>query len=553
MKGKQNSNIIFDGYDHMDAELLSEWGDLTIRVGSGGPWPAKYQSNNSPFFANSIYVCEDETVIDPSAEATKDQLNKFSHIWRKIFDDEWMVDSHYWFCADIYIELYFGNPRTTGLAFIFPHFKNMDSLNTAYEGPDLGSYGNSSLEVCEKNHIAIARTRGGYGSTDFHSSPTFNDYIDGKIYRLKSETGMLGMHFSQNGIDWYMYKLPKVYSDGFEAHWGYEYNRLIFLPYTLHDDYRITLGKHKVIAKNINYGRAYFTLGNNLLGIERVQQVDSQGNSEGYGMRVTKYESNGHCTITDTKWYYYCYFYYLLPSQDNTKQYFIYYYRYNNSMEDTVAIAYVDSNGLIHNVISGYEAVKAKTITDGKGLIDDKTGYIYFYNGVGYTNQYFPKSGGNYNRIIIARTRDYSSFTYMESPPYRLLQGNMGNRNALAVCMDSAYWEYCNNNYFTTEFLAGIKVPSVDQGGSNSRFCCHNEKICHSKGVLGSFYNSNMSSSTREYQGIIFYFDNFDLTESNKDFLYSLFTYDENNQRKEFISQSVINQINGLDYPGKDD
>ena len=189
MKGKQTSNIAFEGYDHMDAFFLGEWPTSTAYYDV----PVHYKYYNSPSFANEIAVCEDETKLDPTKEETKNQLNKFKWAWRKVYDESWLEDSYYYVIVDNNYYFAWEQWYNTGWTIFFPYYKSMDCSNGPF------NVNTRVYNASTKNKLLVSMRENGYysGWSGPFDSDYYDDFVDGKRYQYAPNNRCLNMGFTQ--------------------------------------------------------------------------------------------------------------------------------------------------------------------------------------------------------------------------------------------------------------------------------------------------------------------------------------------------------------------
>ena len=588
MKGTQSSNIQFKGYDHMDALLLKEGYTRSIYDKID-----YYSQHHSPYYANSILTCEDTEVIDPQAEATKGKLNKYKQVWRKIFDDYWMEDTQYFLILDWYYYTYANLKRSTPV-FTFTDYKNASISN-------IHNWVNTSYHYQSvKNKLCLALQEAySYGSQTSRIG-IYNDYIDGRRYDF-NDNPRFRIHLSQNGIDWYTYLvktkwgneeiwfynnvaiaseglyLTIIYKNG--NNWSNPTESMMYIPYELGEENSISIGKPKLFGRDFGLnthimgGMNFFTIDKYLFILTKESKNSQQR------IVINKVTPEGNITKTYTNYYYSINLHSNILCEKDGKVYLITstQLQYVNTDWEPAIIkdnmCTIDVNGtftIIHseqhinyrynnrwsnapNKMDSMLGSNGMMASNVRPIYDKSTGYYYFYNDIGYTSKAFPKEGGNYYRVIIGKTRDFIHFEYNEAPPYRIIKDIVNDKN-IAILMDSAYESQLSSDYAILPFRQDVKWIAEPETniGTPDRFCFDNEKISYPRGIFGVSYNEASWDLGGDYSSYGFYISKFDLTASDKDFVYSLWKYNDQMRREYFISQTLVNQVNGLDYPGKD-
>lgn len=581
MLGKQTANIVFDGYDHMDALYAIEDYGMGPQTEGG----AHYLYKGAPSYASQIAVCEDEERKPQYSE----EPNKYINAWRKIYDESWMEDSHY-FMGAMWERPDIGQYWWTQFI-CFPYYKNYFGA-----GLPFNYYVNYCHVRYESKIIVSKRESWSYG-TSMGFDTDYYDYVDGKHYHFPDDNKVRICYITQNAMDWYPVFIQQKFYNGTITHdsddvkpvehgfyIGVSPGGLVFVPcYPSDEDSSITVGEPRYLPqlKDVDRHGILFIFGDNLYYVMQINKDSSNC------WRVTKITSHGDVSYTygnynnqmlsspgqplgiiGNKAYFYTYkgigtywgaYHYWAPSYENIKY----------------SIVSIDSNGNFETVYSENGTViqdpnngrlevrqsKLGSIFNNSHniLYDEKTKYYYIYSMVPYSDYNFPKqqeSGENFTRLIITRTKNFRSWEHFEGPPYRIVQGRL-KKNSAAICFDDKYLEQLRRSYWM--FETGITYMKSYYGGTygGHEFFAyfHNEKLSHPSGIIlmGGQHCLKDYNNNRDLSSFMMYFSDYLLRETSGDFILT------NKEYKSDLSvawsddsQTILNQLNGLDYPGKD-
>ena len=593
MKGKQTSDILYKDNEHMDAFMLFE-----DKMYDSYNWHYLYY--HAPTFASTILVCEDEKKITTNEENEEKKINKFIGSWRKVYDESWMEDSHYWIFK-IWYRAY-AEQGWWHYFNAFVHYKHLAFHDFPFNFNTVVMYGG-------KRFIFAKRESYSYGSTN-NLDKEYKDVMDGKIYDFSDNRARVIL-VSPNAIDWYPIFIKSHYYNGNFEHdrdWLVETDNgfylkveitergessLVYTPLTYDEENRsIKTGETRYFPDykfDDTSLAVFFTIKDFLFYVDKDYIQDAAGHSIAVRWKVSRFSpTNGENSFSTGNY------------TDNTYMGAIGYplgeiknkvYFYNNkgigknwgkmnyySPEyETIrdSIISIDENGAIEEVYGetrpvwqddkGYLNIElshlASIFTNNYEIqYEETTGYFYIYTRMPYNDRNFPKSGGSeFSRIVITKTKDFKNWQHIEAPPYRLLHGRV-SQNAAALCLDTAYLEQLKSQYwiYEVDLLNMINYRRVGRNRSynTTAWCFHNEKPCLPYGIILigdknclKDYNNNISRST-----YVAYIHNFSLLESEKDYIASQRGYskEDGSVVYEYDGQTILNQLCGLDYPGKD-
>ena len=587
MNGKQSSTILYNDTDHMDV--------FHLMPGTHVQKDWHYWGPGLPTFCNALAICDSETPYH------------LQNVWRKVFDDDWLKDSYYFVSYNsLPYSNYYGDTLRKHTLYSFVEYKQMCTMTSDLRSDCYGYGGNGVVALKETNYYW-----GAY--TSFYTS--WNDPIDGKNYDF-SDNPKRYMLISQNGRDWYPFFFGKkydgmtiqrdentvVFAKG-EAYILVVNNKgqysWIHKPFEIsEEDSSITCSTEKYLTNSpkmftgvdTTWGPyIHFAIDENLYTLFKKTDTVSSGVYH-YSLRLnsitpddkynTKLLLDGdgnnafHCdpislaTVNNKKYFYverqigkntapmiwdqdpkYGNVESIIFSIDENGNYAVVrkelfkqeYFLENSYNPPTTRMR------LIPNKLASFLYLVVHDMNNGlRVYYDEKTKYYYMYSWVRYGDPNFPKGSGNYKRIMVARTKDFKTFTYHEVPPYRIMKG-MLNKNSAAIYFDSKYEDELLNNYIVNqrnifEYMGG--------------WCFHNEKPCSAHGIfcVGQMRKKGQTTySDFTNLSYVWYFYDYLLQENEKDFLYALKEYDKDgNTAIENDSQTIMNKLYGLDYPGKD-
>ena len=567
MKSKQTSDIYYQNKHHMDAFL-----GLDIYGEPGG---------GDPYYANTIEFCEDKERIDPNAEKTKNKLNKFKYLWRKIYDDSWLDDSHYFMILDNQTYYAWEQWYNSGLTLYYPKYKLIDCNGGPWNFNTTWDY------ISTKNGLMVSAREAGYwsGQTGPFDSWGHDDYISGKRYNFKDRA--LRLTVTPNCIDWYPAFIGRDAPDGIvgtyggfyiaseglylsvqygtNGNWASEECSFIYLPCR-------KVGRDVIIGKQKYFGRGFDKYC-------RVKYDESHYFSPTYTFTLKQYlfivysyesrfriyrvDPNGNVTDTYSRYWNQIWIGKALAYNHNDKFYFMFSTKNTDSRDEApvTRIATIDENGifsiiysLVHiYIIKGgyyYADDHSNKVEEcfGHGYIqyDKKTDYFYSYYNCANTSYNFPvESATNYSRIIIGKTKDFTNFEFFTPVnPYILLKNTRNKKDTIAVYFDDRYAAQLAEEYFTFSIFNDVGYKFEGEG---SRCCIHNEEICEPNGLFGKvkLYGYGERGC---YKGMVFFIYNCDLTPSEMDGFDSIYDWEEDGTQFEKVGMKLINLLHGLDH-----
>lgn len=585
MKGKQSSIILYNENDHMDVFFRIP-GDPH---GEGG---SHYLGSGDPTFCSNLAICDDEKTYPYAGEGGI--INKIKNVWSKRYEDFWMDDSHYWIGIQNMIYRRYAEQYWYTSFYSFPGHKQFCTMGFNFPN----SSDTAWIAHCSGQGGVVGVTYGGKMLIPPRFVTSYRDPVDGKIYDF-SKNPKREVWLSQNGRDWYPTFIKRDYSNGsFSGAPGFMYivdggfylgddNVMVYTTFTLgEEDPSITIGDSKLLTKSNGMEKTCnFGIGNNLFDIERkYERVNNEYNHyylevfrltpnnefkkircyEGdrnnfvnvprklgkIGNKTYFYTSRGIGTYSGYREYYHD------PSYDNI-EYVIFSIDINGNFKierKELGTTYSDERGRIFVNGSKMDAIFG-TNRAFNILYDEKTKYFYAYAWVSYNNVHFHKdqpSNKDYYRIIIAKTKDFKNITYHIAPPYRLMTGMLG-KNSAAFCFDTQYSEELQAHHIFPryDFIDGLGSYYSKQ----DIWCFHEDKLCQPYGVFGYGEMYDQNNPSYYYSGLtyVWYFHDHLLQQNDKDFLYSLREWKQDGTvAYENDSQTILNKLYGLDYPGKD-
>lgn len=583
MKGKQTSIILYNENDHMDVfhRLPGE------PHGEGG---SHYRGSGDPTFNSSLAICDDEKRYPNQGE--NGIINKFKNVWHKRYEDFWMNgDSHYWMGMNNLAYRYYAEQYWYASWHSFPGHKQFCTMGFSIQGTDI-----AWICHCSGQGGIVVLTYGGKMLIPIRWITSYSDKIDGKIYDF-SDNPRREIWVSQNGRDWYPVFIKQNYPNGtfsgpphfvYAARKGFylaDDTTMAFVDLTLGDeDPSITCTDVKFIPNASKFNRNNcFSMGTNLFSINRKNERINNEYTHYYleanainplnhfwQRRIYEGDRNNFVNepkrlgIIGNKTYFYCArgigaysgarTYYHDPSYDNI-EYVIFSLDLDGNFKierKEIGTTYSDDIGRIFVNGSKMDAVfgNIKNI-----LYDENTKYFYVYAWVKYTNPHFPKSqpeGKDYSRVIIAKTKDFKNITYHVAPSYRLLTGMLG-KNKIAFIFDTQYDEELKAHYIAPRYEV---LGFASYYSSSGAWCFHNEKLCPPYGAFGYGELYDYNNPAYRYSGLtyVWYFHDHLLQPNDKDFVYSLREWKQDGSvAYDDDSQTVLNKLYGLNYPGKDE
>lgn len=580
MKGKQTSKILYNDYDHMDALTKLTITNLVYNN-------TEHYKVDMPTMANQIGVCDEE--------------GNYKTVWKKIYDDESLANSGFFFITS---KIFFlGNLKTSTM--VFPKYKSLDPY-------ELDTGLTNFIYDVECGFAISYKTAGSLDYYPIYFTTNFLEWYEYTGFKKQAAEGtinsIISMQVSDSGIfiifqytdktDYYMAYLPfdkENISFGSITYFGAKINKIINSYYDYYND----TGTKPLKAHSV---MTMYPFGDNIIGYVRElyyppgYKYNYGGIKEAYYVRFRfiKISPDGEYESIYTNYYHSIYSNIHVMSIDsmlyrdknNTKALFLAIELYTDTRifqltdDMKLSIPYYEQhasqyfqtgNGWWNTASPGivqlfFSSAGQSVQLFGSSLKpwkDKKTGYYYSYAQVPYWNPWFPKpnsSGDRQNRFIKGcRTKDFIHYEYFDLPPYRVIE-NKDKTIKIRISFDSKYPGYITYFDTTHEYQNIVTGEYGTPYGFKRSFlwnsygtCIENNKITDSIGVFifinGSWNPVYSDEVVGEY---IAYFKNYDLTPSDDDCLMNYTTYDmdpidnANQVTRTYECRTLLDQLYGL-------